>query len=370
VGVVSRSATRSMRMEIARERLRNQRIDGAPLKRPVDAVRWLVASQAQDYAGAKWALGLRTSGANDAAVERAFDDGAILRTHLMRPTWHFVTQEDIRWLLALTAPRVNALNAYQCRKLGLDGATLRKSTAILTRALEGGRELTRDELREHLSRARLGTEEQRMAYMLMHAELDAAICSGARRGKQFTYALFDERAPRARVLSREAALAELADRYFVSRGPAKVQDFAKWSGLTVADAQRGLEAAAPKLRQRMIEGATYWSRGVLPVGPSPARAHLLSIYDEYISSYRDRSAMGDPADAKKLVGMGNALAYVLIVDGRIAGTWRRSLSRKAVHLEVTPFRKLRRMDENAVLAAATRYVRFVGEDHALDLKFT
>src|SRR5262245_18317831 len=171
-------------MDIARERLRNQGIEGRARKRPVDVVRWLVASQAQDFAGAKWALGLRASrGTSDAAVESEFARGAILRTHLMRPTWHFVAPEDIRWMLALTAPRVNAANAHRYRDLSLDAATLGKATVALTRALEGGRQLTREELRDALARARIGTEGQRMAYILMHAELDAAICSGARRGK-------------------------------------------------------------------------------------------------------------------------------------------------------------------------------------------
>jgi hypothetical protein len=356
-----------IRLDLPGKRLRSQHIDGRPLKRPIDVVRWLVASQAQDFAGAKWSLGLRASAANDADVEREFNEGAFLRTHMMRPTWHFVAQEDIRWMLALTAPRVNLMNAHQYRKVGLDGATLRKATAILTRALEGGRHLTRDELRELLARARIGTEEQRMAYMLMHAELDAAICSGPRRGKQFTYALLDERAARARVLSREDGLVELADRYFVSRGPATVQDFAKWSGLTVADARRGLEAVAPKLRHQVVDGTTYWSCVSVPRALRPSRCHFLSIYDEYISSYRDRRAICEPAYATKLVAKGNALAYVLLVDGRIAGTWKRSFSGRTVHIQVTPFRKLARAEKHAVAAAAERFMSFQGDEHALEL---
>ena len=355
-----------MRVDIPRERLKNQRIDGRPLKRPIDVVRWLVASQAQDFAGAKWALGLRASGANDAHVERAFNEGAILRTHLMRPTWHFVTQEDIRWMLALTAPRVHTVNGHYYRKLGLDAATLRKATSTLTRALEGGHELTRAELRQELAGARIDTEGQRMAYILMHAELDAAICSGPRRGKQFTYALIDERAIRARVLSRDDALVELAGRYFASRGPATVRDFAKWSGLTIAEARTGLEAAAPKLRRRVVGGATYWSGDAVARTQRSERCHLLSIYDEYISSYRDRSAICEPAYGKRLVGMGNALAYVIVMDGRIAGTWKRSLSRDTVHIHLTPFRKLGRAEKQAAAAAAERLVRFVGGEKTLD----
>ena len=356
-------------MSIARDRLRSQRIEGPPLNRAVDVVRWLVASQAQDYAGAKWALGLRMRGATDAAVEKEFTNGAILRTHVMRPTWHFVAREDIRWLLALTAPRVHTAMASRYRHLELDARTLRKTNAALRRALEGGEHLTRDELRQVLGRARIGAlDGQRTAHILAHAELEALICSGPRRGKQFTYALLDERAPSARTLSREDGLVELSSRYFASRGPATVQDFAKWSSLTVADARSGLEAIRSKLRREVMDGRTYWSaRSARPVRSGPSRAHLLSIYDEYISSYRDRSIICEPAHAKRLGAMGSALAYIVVLDGRIAGTWRRTFEKQTVHVRVSPFRSLTRVERGAVAAAAERFTRFMGSEHRLDL---
>ena len=356
-------------MSIARDRLRSQRIEGPPLNRAVDVVRWLVASQAQDYAGAKWALGLRMRGATDAAVEKEFTDGAILRTHVMRPTWHFVAREDIRWLLTLTAPRVQAAMASRNRQLELDARTLRKTNAALRRALEGGRDLTRDELRQALERARIGAlDGLRTAHILAHAELEALICSGPRRGKQFTYTLLEERAPDARTLSRDDALVELSSRYFASRGPATVQDFAKWSSLTVADARNGVEAIQAKLRREVMDGRTYWSdRSVRPARRGPPRAHLLSIYDEYISSYRDRSAICEPAHAKRLGAMGGALGYVVVLDGRIAGTWSRTFEKQTVHVRVSPFRRLTRVERGAVAAAAERFTRFVGPEHRLDL---
>lgn len=349
--------------------MRNLRLEGRPLKRAVDVVRWLVASQGQEFAGAKWALGLRMSGATDAGVEREFDAGAFLRTHVMRPTWHFVCQEDIRWILALTAPRVNAMNAHQYRELALDASTLRKAHAVLGKTLEGGRQLTRHELREALARARIDVADgRRMAYILMHAELDALVCSGARRGKQFTYALLDERAPRARRLSRADAIVELAGRYFTTRGPATVGDFAKWSGLAATDARAGLEAVSSKLRREVVGGQTYWAAGSPPrARRGPPIAHLLSIYDEYVSSYKDRSAMASAEDGKRLVGMGNALGYVFLVDGRIAGTWSRALAPRSVRIQLTAFRKLTRAEQRAVVAAATRFTRFIGREHVLDL---
>lgn len=357
-------------MNVPRLRLWNQLIDGRSRLGPVEVVRQLVASQAQDFAGAKWALGLRTRDAGDAVVEAAFNDGAILRTHVLRPTWHFVTPDDIRWLLALTGPRVAARSGPRLRQLGLDGATLKKATVAVVRALEASEHLTRDELRVALARAGVATPEQRMAYILMHAELEAIICSGPRRGKQFTYALLDRRTPGARRLSRDDALAELSARYFASRGPATAHDFAKWSGLTIAQARAGIEAVGARLRRQEIDGIAHWSGRSPPnrlaAGRQPA-AHLLSIYDEYLSSYRDRRAICDPAFAKRLVGKGSALTYVLIIDGRIAGSWRRSFKGRSVHLQLDLFRPLNAAERRAVKAAANRFVRFLGPDRVLDL---
>ncbi len=354
------------RRDIARQRLRNQRITGPIRGTPADVVGWLGAVQAQDYAGAKWALGLRLRGATDADVERAFNDGAILRTHLLRPTWHFVTPADIRWMLALTTPRVHAVNGTRYRQLELGSATFERSNDALARALEGGEHLTRDELRVVLRRAGIETDaEQRMAYLMMRAELDGIVCSGPRRGRQFTYALLDERAPRARTLPREEALAELARRYFTSRGPATVRDFAKWSGLTLADARTGLEVVKARLRHEVVDGRTYWlasRRSRAAVSPA---AHLLSIYDEFVSGYKDRSAMIDEGHAERLSGMGNALAYIVVVDGRIVGTWRRALRKDSVVIEIAPFAPLTRAQNRAVAAAADRYASFLSRSAIL-----
>src|SRR5438270_2674002 len=228
-------------LDIAQRRLHNQHITRRTLETPEALVEWLGAVQAQDYAAAKWALGLRLPGVTDDDIEQAFTGGTILRTHVMRPTWHFVSSADIRWLLALTAPRVHAANAYWYRRVGVDETTVGHSMDVLANALQGGKQLTRDELASALKLAGIVTEgEQRVTYIVMRAELDGLICSGARRGKQFTYALLAERAPHPRMLARDEALAELTMRYFMSHGPAAIRDFVWWSGLTAADAKAGL----------------------------------------------------------------------------------------------------------------------------------
>jgi hypothetical protein len=349
-------------LNIAQQRLLNQHIARPAFKTPADVVDWLVAVQAQDYTGAKWALGLRLRGASDDDIERAFAAGDILRTHVLRPTWHFVTPADIRWLLALTAPRVHALNALYYRRLELDRTVFKRSHAALVKALRGGKQLTRDELRAVFQKAGIATTgELRMSYLMMQAELDGIVCSGPRRGKQFTYALLAERAPHARTLERDEALAELARRYFVGRGPASVQDFAKWSGLTIRDAGRGLEDVKGQLRREVVDGQTYW----LPASASLTKvksptAHLLSIYDEYVSGYKDRSAIAGERQAARLNALGNALSYIVIVDGRIVGTWKRTLSKDAVAIETHIFTTLTKAENRAVAQAAQRYGEFLG----------
>lgn len=348
-------------LNIAHQRLLNQHIARPAFKKAADVVEWLAASQAQDYAGAKWALGLRMEGATDDTIEQAFNDGAILRTHLLRPTWHFVTPADIRWMLALTAPRVHAVNAHMYRKLELDQDIFSRSNAALVKALRGGQWLTREALQVVLQQAGVATEGGlRLGYLMMRAELDGIICSGPRRGKQFTYALLDERATHARTLEREAALAELTRRYFMSRGPATVQDFAKWSGLALADARQGLEVVKDKLQSEIVDGQTYWFSTLTPSakGVSPT-AYLLSIYDEYISGYKDRSAIGEAEVGAKLFALGNALSYVIVVEGQIVGTWRRTLRKDAVVIETNLFTRLTKAENRAVATAANQYGAFL-----------
>lgn len=350
-------------------RLARQHIS-RPAKLSVAAmVSRLVAVQAQDIAGAKWALGLRLQGVDDHEVERAFDAGAILRTHLLRPTWHFVTPADIRWLLMLTGPRVQARNAPICRKLGLDARTLNRGVAAIARALARDHHLTRDALREVLERARISTAgPQRMAYLVMHGELEGVICSGPRQGRQFTYALLEERAAPVEPITRDEALARLTQRYFATRAPATVHDFAKWSGLSVADARRGLEATRRGLVEIVVDGKTCWMPpGAPPARSSAPRSYLLSIYDEYISGYRDRSAIMAPEHARRLIDQGNPLAWVIVLDGRIVGTWRRVLRRDGVLVDATLFVPLSARERKALEAAVERYGEHLGVPASLSI---
>jgi len=324
-------------------------------------VQWLAAVQAQDYAGAKWAVGMRLPGSTDADVEAAFNRGTILRTHVLRPTWHFVAPADIRWLLALTAPRVHAANAHMYRTLDLDARISCRSDATLSKALEGGQHLTRAELRTVLQRQGIATGAERMAYLVMHAELEGVVCSGPRRGKQFTYALLEERVPAIKAITRDEALRELAGRFFTSRGPATVQDLAKWSGLTVADARRGVESAKRRLEHEVIDGTTYWYADSKrrTVGTRAPAAHLLSIYDEYICSYREGSAIIGAGHTARRSGTGESGLYIAVVNGGVVGRWSRTFAKGRLAVRIHLYHRLRRAAHRAVKASAKKFGAFM-----------
>ena len=349
--------------ELLTERLRNQLLVESSLRKAAQVVSRLCAMQAQDYSAAKWAIGARAPGCQDADVEQAFNDGLILRTHVLRPTWHFVTPEDIRWLLKLSAPRIHAANAYYYRQSDLDAKTFAKSCAMIHRTLEGGKTMTRAELAVYLQRAKIPADGLKLAYLMMHAELEGAICSGPRRGKQFTYALLDERVPqsKSKELPREEALAELAKRYFTSHGPATVRDFSCWSGLTIKDAQQAAESAGA-LESSSIGGTVHWTaKGGDSTPFKSGRAFLLPNYDEYLVAYKDRAPFVDATRAANIVARSNgAFANHLVIDGCLSGSWSRTLTSTSVLVEVAPYKKLTPAQSRAVANAVECYGEFLG----------
>ena len=349
-----------MTLDIIRYRLHNQRLTHNQFTQPGEAVAWLGAVQSQDYAGAKWGLGLRIRDAIEAAIETAFNEGNILRTHILRPTWHFVAPEDIRWMLALTAPRVHAANAFMYRQLELDRSILRKSYKVLEKVLRGGKHLTRAELGSALAKAGIPAEGLRLGYFMMSAELDGIICSGARKGKQFTYALLEERAPQARGLQRDEALTELSRRYFRGHGPATLQDFVWWSGLTMNDARNGVEAVRPEFEHEIIGNQTYWFPVSGVARNLPSSVHLLPNYDEYTVGYRDRDAIFDASHIAKLGSRQSLLAQSILINGQVEGLWNRTIKKSEVIVEISPFTPLKQPQNNAIIAAAEQYGNFLG----------
>ncbi|MBC7875594.1 MAG: AlkZ family DNA glycosylase [Anaerolineales bacterium] len=350
-------------LDIAHHRLHNQKLLQTTFTKPSQVVTYLGAVQAQDYAGAKWALAQRIKSIiTDAEIDQAFADGAILRTHLMRPTWHFVSPADIRWMLMLTAPRVHAVNAYMYRKAELDNDVLKKGKTLLVKALQD-KQLTRDELRDVFEQAGISMKtEFRMTYMMMWAELEGVICSGARKGKQFTYALLEERVPQAKVLKREEALVELIRRYFTSRGPATLHDFTWWSGLTMEDAKNGIEMVKSEFIQEDINGKMYWfSESKSSAKEKFPVIHLLPNYDEYFIGFKDRSAIGNRVNQPKMDQNSTALnIHIIFINGQIVGGWKRTITKNEVVVELNLLTSLTKAENQAITVAAQRYSEFLG----------
>lgn len=344
-------------VDFLRHRLRNQHLVTPSLTKSDEIVSHLVAVQAQVWDMAKWAIGLRAPDLTDGDVEAAFNAGLLLRTHVLRPTWHFVAPADIRWMLALSGPRVTAFNASMARKLELDRSLLNRSNDVLAAALAGGKFLTRPALQAALAAAGIHAEGQRLAYVVMQAELDAVVCSGPRLGKQFSYALLDERVPPTRALARDEALFELTRRYFTSRSPATLHDFVWWSGLTMQDARSGVAMLPPEFVQRNLGGQTYvFLPQALAEVSLQQTTFLLPDYDEYGISYKNRSALfteGPPVSA------GNGTyPHVLVMDGVAAGTWKRTDQGKTVQVETTLVQSPDEPRQRALLAAVDQYRRF------------
>jgi hypothetical protein len=345
---------------IARRRLANQSIAPVTLTTPAGVVRRLGAMQAQDYPGALWAIGLRMPAATEQMVEQAIRDRQIVRTWPMRGTLHCVAADDVRWLLALLTPRILAGSARRHQQLELDAAVFARSEALFTAALQGGNQLTRADMMAVLERGGVTPAGQRGYHILAWAAQTGLVCFGPRQGKQDSFVLLDEWLPAGKTLSRDEALAELARRYFTGHGPATVHDLMWWSGLTAADARAALEMVGAQLAQDTVDGRTYWfaptpnGRGAAP------DIYLLPGFDEYLLGYRERGAVLDPAHAAKVVPGGNGMFKpMLVIDGRVAGVWQRTLRKTKVVLSFDPFQPLTPAQTEATVAAAELYGRFL-----------
>jgi len=313
-------------------------------------VRWFGAVQSQDFEAAKWALALRMQSATNAAIEEAFNRGTILRTHVMRPTWHFVARDDIRWLLELTAPAVNVRCGSGYRMFELDDAVFKRSRKVFERALRGGKHLSRAELRRKLNESGVEANDTvRMGHILIRAELDRVVCSGPRVGRQLTYALFDERVPPMKPIDRDEALAKLTRLYFRSHGPATLQDFVWWSGFSTADAKRSLELV--RLEKLTIGEKVYWNvRSNEAQGHSSYTAHLLPVFDEYFVAYKDREIVFGSQDG---LSTWDTLGPAIVINGVAAGTW----NKKSVEVKFS--RTLKKTERATIAQATTRYAEFL-----------
>jgi hypothetical protein len=349
--------------DIALQRLVNQQVAQPAFAHPSEVVAWLGAVQAQDYLSALWAVGLRIPGATEQTVEQALADKTIVRTWPMRGTIHFVAAADVRWMLELLAPRVVQRTRSRRAGLGLDEHVIAASAKLLVSALEGGKQLTRNAIYELLEQAGIAAGDSRGLHILGRLAHDGLLCYGARAGKQPTFALLDEWAPAAKSLPHDQALARLALRYFTSHGPATIQDFMWWSGLTTKEAKAGLAAIEGQLKHARIGEQEYYFAHELPDASTKAHdAFLLPPFDEFLVAYRDRSAALDPQYNNLIVPGGNGIFNpIVVIGGRVVGTWKRVFKGDSVVITFSPFEAFSKAQASAIEPVAERYSQFVGK---------
>lgn len=348
-------------MDITGLRLRTQRISQPEGKTPAEVVRWFGAVQAQDLMASLWAVGLRMRmTVTEADVERSIADKSVIRSWPMRGTIHLMPAEDARWMVRLLAPRLDAKLAGNYRRAELTPEVLKRAGDIIAKTLAGN-QCTRAEVYAALNAAGIETtghnSEQRGMHLLVHWARHGLICVTPRKGKQQTFALMDEWMPGGNELSGDEALAELARRYFRSHGPATLKDFAWWTGATLTEAKRIAEVIKGEFDRETLDGTEYWLSPVAVSKGKAPRAFLLPPFDEYTVAYADRGAV---VDRENLAASGHGIGSNLIIDGRLAGTWKRTLKRDEVAVEFDPVRPLTREEQDLVPAAVEPYGRFLG----------
>jgi Winged helix DNA-binding domain len=320
---------------------------------------WMGAVQAQDYAMAKWAIGVRLTGSTDEKIERAINDAQIIRTHVLRPTWHFVSCDDLHWMLELTAPRILKTLSSRHRELELDENTIRKTNGIIEKTL-AGRQLTRQEIMRELEKQSIRTNDARASHIMLNAELSGLVCNGSRREKQFTYALMEERVKRTKTYKKDEALAELAARYFSSHGPAALPDFVWWSGLSVTDAKIGLESVKSVLTSEKLDGKEYWFHGTAELStPENETVFLLPAFDEFIISYKDRSAALDEIHFSRAISQNGMFKPVIVKNGKVIGLWQRAVKKDKVIIKLCYFKSSLKLSDEVASKAVKRFENFL-----------
>jgi hypothetical protein len=342
-------------------RLESQLLLPQPVHSVQEVVSRMGALQAQDYDMMKWAIGCRLPDSTEAQVEAALDNGELVRTHLLRPTWHVVSANDIHWMLALTAPRIRNSMRLRDAQLGLTESTIHQSKSILVKALEGGVHKTKEEVNVLWNQASIPTTGYRDAHYLMHAELDGLICNGKSNGKNRTYALLDERVPNKHLFSKEEALAKLAYIYFNGRCPASLQDFIWWSGLTAGDARQAIDSVKSDFDFEKIGLQTF----IFPKNSSTTTLsnyfiHPIPAFDEFIIAYRDRRSVLIPEQFEKVVSNNGVFRPALLLNGRVIGIWKRSTKKRNVLIEITLFDQRFKEYDPAIRESFANYGRFLG----------
>lgn len=345
--------------DIARARVRAHNIEPSDQPTAADAVRALVAMQAQDYRGGLWSVGIRAPGLTEADVEAALRRREIVRTWPMRGTIHLVAADDARWLAALLGPRASQAAAGRRQRLGLDDDSVTRTRKAWEAALAGGKALGRPALFAAMESAGVHSGDQRGPHLLRYFAEQGVLCFGPHEGSQPTYTLLEQWAPSTVTLDRGEALAQLAFRYFRGHGPATLDDFVGWAMLTKTDARAGIAAVSDQLESFDINGVTYWCADRQPA--TSTGCSLLPGFDEYVLGYKNRSAFMTPAIFEATVPGGNGVFRATVLnDGQVVGLWTvKKLAKKQV-VTATWFPDRKKPGSASFRKAVDRYAAFVG----------
>ncbi len=349
-----------MKNEIIKQRLQNQQIHAAEANSPTELVAWMGAMQAQDYEMSKWALGVRLPNQTEGTLEAALNNGEVLRTHLLRPTWHLVSPTNIRWMLELSRPQIEKIVVGYNQRLGLDFSIRDKSNTIIEKALTEQPNLTRNELMQTLENHGIIASDIRAAHIMFHAELTGLVCSGIRKGKQLTYTLLDKRAPMTKPLLRDEALAKLATLYFQSHSPATLKDFSWWSGLTVTESRKAVAFIKDELETLAIDKTIYYILPSQTIEKVQKDILLLPAFDEYMVSYTDRTAALPLEYTKQAISSNGIFTPIIVHHGQVIGIWKRKMKTKYVEIELMPFEPISKDLSNEIQKAFGVYQEYLG----------
>jgi hypothetical protein len=349
--------------DISNIRLISQKIALSELKTAKEMVSWMGAMQAQDYSMAKWAIGVRLTDTTDKIVEAALDKGEILRIHVLRPTWHFIPADDIYWMLELSRTRIKSSFKSRDKELELSETIISKTQSILEKILLDVSGLTREEISEEFTRAGIRTDANRLSHILVHAELIGLVCSGPLKEKKLTYSLLHKRVQSKKDIPRDEALARLAGKYFRSRCPATLEDFIWWSNLSVTDARKAVDLIKNDFFPETIGLSKYW----LPDTFSDkvikkTSVYLLPAYDEFLIAYKDRSSALSPVNNKRTVSVNGIFYPVIVVNGQVAGLWKRITQKNKVIVSTYFFRQPDKVINNTIAEKFSDFGHFTGRE--------
>lgn len=341
-------------------RLYNQLLAENRLKEPEEVVSYMGAMQSQASEMAKWGIGNRLEGATYQRVTEALDAGRIIRTHILRPTWHFVSAEDIHWMIPLSTPRLKPVFLSYAKMIGIDEASMPRRSVQVINTLEKQGHLTKQEIDEQLKNEGIEIDERELSIILSQAEIEGIVCNGVAKGIKHTYALLEERVPKTRSFDKEEALATLAYKFFSSHGPATLQDFIWWSGLLITEARSALEMVKEQFVSETLNGREFWMKNDIRM-PEKGKDSVLLLppFDEFVVSYKDRSELIEDEHYGKVMTKNGLFSPTIMLNGRIIGSWKKVTKKKMPEVEISFFKKTSQKTERLVQAAIQEYLRFL-----------